>query len=220
MASYPRAVRFPALDSVAGQVTPDIAPAYNYLRSLERPFDQTNDAIAAFGRIDYQFSSGSRLTLRYNRSSNQALNTVSLGSSLQPQVNQAFATNGSQFDHTQTAGGQWTSVFSGSIINDLRVQYSREAASSRPNAIGPSVEAGVIGAFGTAATLPNSLADYRLQAADSVSVIKGQHSASFGFDYSYIGVSQSAGSQPVWHVYNYQRRCASNLADPFRNRRQ
>jgi hypothetical protein len=194
IASYPRTVRFPALDSVSGQVTPDIAPAYNHLRSLERPFDQTNDATAVFGRADYQFSSGSRLTLRYNNSRNQAQNAVSLGSSLLPQVNQAFATNGTERDHTQTAGGQWTSIISASVIHDLRVQYSHEDASREPNVIGPSVEAGVIGSFGTAATLPNSLADYRLQAADSLSLIKGRHSTSFGFDYNYIGVSQSAGA--------------------------
>jgi hypothetical protein len=194
LASYPRTVRFPALDSVSDQVTPDIAPAYNYLRSLERPFNQTNDALATFGRLDYQFGGGSHLALRYNRSVNQALNAVSPGPSLQPQVNESFATNGAEHDRTQTAGGQWTSVFSGSLINDLRMQYSRETASSTPNGIGPSVQAGIIGAFGTAVTLPSSLADYRFQVADSISVIKGQHSTSFGFDYSYLGVSQAAGA--------------------------
>ena len=35
MASYPRAVRFATLDSVASQVTADIAPAYNYASSEE-----------------------------------------------------------------------------------------------------------------------------------------------------------------------------------------
>ena len=164
------------------------------MRSLEGPFNQTNDATAVFSRVDYQLGNGSRLTLRYNTSSNQALNAVSLGPSLLPQINQAFATNGAERDHTQTPGGQWTTIFSRSAINDLRVQYTHEDASSKPNAIGPNIEAGIIGTIGTAATLPKSLSDYRLQAADNVSLIVGRHLTSFGFDYNYLGVSQSAGT--------------------------
>jgi hypothetical protein len=132
--------------------------------------------------------------MRYNHSGNDALNAISLGSSLDPAINQALPTNGAARDNTQTGGGQWTTVFHSSVINDLHLTYSREDASNRPNAIGPSVQAGVIGSFGTAQTLPNSVSDYRLQAADSVSLIKGRHTVSFGFDYNYLGVAQSAGS--------------------------
>jgi hypothetical protein len=39
-ATFPRFVRFSPLDGVAGSVTPNIAPAYNYFRSLETPFEQ------------------------------------------------------------------------------------------------------------------------------------------------------------------------------------
>jgi Carboxypeptidase regulatory-like domain/TonB-dependent Receptor Plug Domain len=192
-AAFPRAVRFAALDRVASQITADISPAYQFLRSLEQPFEQTNDATTAFGRLDYQFKNGSRLTIRYNHSGNVAQNAVAPGASLQPQVNQARATNGAQRDHTHTGGAQWTTVLSSSWTNDFRVQYSRESAVNSPNAIAPAVEAGVIGSFGTAVSLPNSLADYRLQFADALSVLKGRHSMSFGFDYNYLGISQSAG---------------------------
>src|SRR5262249_43804751 len=61
-ANFPHIVRFATLDPVAGSVTPDIAPAYNYFRSLEGPFNQTNNVLATLGRIDYQFANGSRLT--------------------------------------------------------------------------------------------------------------------------------------------------------------
>src|SRR5262249_22760611 len=70
-ARFPRLAKFDTLDSVAGSVTPDIAPAYTYFRSLESPFDQTNNVTAVLGRVDYQFSRGSRLTVRYNYSYNK-----------------------------------------------------------------------------------------------------------------------------------------------------
>jgi len=50
-AKYPHLVRFATLDRVAAAVTPDIAPAYTYLRSLEKPFTQTNNVVATVGRV-------------------------------------------------------------------------------------------------------------------------------------------------------------------------
>jgi hypothetical protein len=51
LAAYPRRVRFSALDSVAGSLSPEITPAYDYFRSLERQYEQTNDATAVSGAL-------------------------------------------------------------------------------------------------------------------------------------------------------------------------
>jgi hypothetical protein len=194
LAAYPRRIRYPALDALANQVTADIRPAYDYFRSLERDFEQTNDATAVFGRLDYQSASGSRLTGRYQHSRNTAANAVTMGTSLQPQTNQSFATNGNDAGYIHTAGGQWTAVLPRSVVNDLRVQYSREESHRTPNAIGPLVDAGVIGSFGTHTSLPGYLRDYRFQVANGVSFLSGRHSTAFGFDYSHIGIRQNAGA--------------------------
>jgi len=193
-AAFPRAVRFSALDSVAGNVTPDIAPAYNYFRSLEQPFKQRNDATAALGRLDYQFGAGSKLTGRYNHSQNRASNAVSLGASLDPQTNSALSHNGTEKDYTDTAVGQLTSVFSASVLNDLRVQYSRENRPRSANSLSPTVEAGIIGSYGTDPSLPGTTDNYRLQFADGLTRVWGNHSFRFGADYSYIRASQTSGS--------------------------
>ena len=41
--------------------TADTQEAYDYYKSLEEPFDTTNDATALLGRVDYQVGSGSRI---------------------------------------------------------------------------------------------------------------------------------------------------------------
>lgn len=207
-ANFPRSVKYPALDAFAGKVTPDIAPAYNFLRSLERPFNQTNDVTAFTGRGDYQTRRGDRITLRSHYSRNQALNAAGIGTSVLPNINQAFDSNGAIHQSTHSAGGQWTTIFSGSMVNDLRVNYNREELGLKPNAIGPSVDLGVIGSFGTASTLPSVTCDFRFQAADGFTRSKGRHSLSFGFDYSYVGVEQTAGSN--------QFGSFSIAADPLR----
>jgi carboxypeptidase family protein len=191
-ANFPRSVSYPALNAFAGQVTPDIAPAYNYLRSLEGPFNQTNNATAVFGRADYQTRRGDRVSLRYDYSRDTAGNAVAPGVPELPQLNQSLSSNGTAREVTNGGGGQWTSVFSG-MVNDLHVQYGREDSALVPNAIAPYVDLGVIGSFGTAPNLPTSYSDYRFQAADGLSFIRGRHSISLGFDYSYLGVQQHAG---------------------------
>lgn len=191
-AGYSRSVRFPALDAFATQVSPAIAPAYNFLRSLEQPFDQNNNVTALFGRGDYHTRRGDRVAVRYNYSRNQALNAVGPGAPDLPQINQAWSSNGTAHETTQGAGGQWTRLFSG-LVNDFRVQYGREDSRLTPNATGPYVDLGVIGSFGTAPNLPTSYSDYRFQAADGLSAVRGRHSLSIGFDYNYLGVEQHAG---------------------------
>lgn len=193
LARFPRQVRFPALDVVSGNVTSDIRPAYDLFRSFERDFNQTNNATAVFGRGDYQISDGNHLALRYVDSRNKASNATSLGTSLERTSNQAYSTNGDDSVRTHTLGGQWTSILPNLMVNDTRVQYSRETAGRTPNAIGPYVEAGAIGSFGTQVTQPSTRADYRVQAADGLSFLKDRHSIAVGADYSYVSVSQQAG---------------------------
>src|SRR5207249_3867052 len=113
---YPRLIRFATLDQFIGNVTADIQPAYDFFRSQEGPYRQTNNATAVLGRVDYQFSNGSRLTGRYNHSNNTAENAATNGGQIAPQVNFAISNNGTEKDNTDTAVGQLTSVLSPMVV--------------------------------------------------------------------------------------------------------
>lgn len=191
-ARFPRLVRFATLDTV-GAITPDIAPAYNHFRSLEQPFNQTNNATAALGRLDYQFGGGSRLTGRYNYSRNTAENAATTGVSLNPQTNFAVSNNGTEKDNTHTVVGQLTSVFGPMLVNDLRAQYSREERPRDANVLSPTVEASVIGRFGTVSFLPNTASNYRWQFADGLTLQRGSHTFKLGLDFDYLGAAQTFG---------------------------
>jgi hypothetical protein len=193
-ASAPRAVRFRTLDAVAGNVTPDIAPAYQYFRSLEQPFKQRNDATAALGRLDYQFGAGSKITGRYNHSQNKAANAASGGAVLNTETNTALSHNGTELDDTDTAVGQWTSVFSATMLNDLRAQYSREGRGRTANSLNPTIQAGIIGSYGTDPLLPGQSRDARLEFSNGLTRLWGNHSFKFGGEYSHITASQTSGS--------------------------
>jgi hypothetical protein len=193
-ASFPRTVRFAALDSVANSLTPDILPAYQYFRSLEGPYSQTNNAFAALGRLDYQFSNASRLTGRFSASQNNAANAVASGASWIPQTSDALSNNGTENDFVKSAAVQWTSLLLRRLVNDLRVTYSAENRASKANSLTPTVEAGVIGNFGAAPGLPANTNDYRVQTADSLTIQRGLHSFAFGADYSLLHVDRHAGA--------------------------
>lgn len=191
LATFPRRVRFSALDSITN-VTPDISPAFNYYRSLEGPFSQTNDATAILGRVDYNFTNGSRIAVRYNHSNNEAVNAASVGTSLVPETNSAISNNGTEKDNTNTAVGQYTAILSPALLNDFRIQYSREERPRTNNANAPTVSTS-IGTFGSRSFLPTTASDSRFQAADSFTVQAGKHSLKFGVDASYLDIFQTFG---------------------------
>jgi hypothetical protein len=194
-ARFPRQVRFGILDGVAR--TPATAPAYDFFRSLEEPFEQTNDATAVLGRGDLRFGSGNALAGRYQYSRNHAANAAAMGGSLEPLTSSALSNNGSEWDAIQTAGGQLTSVLRPELLNDFRVQYSYEHRRRIPNFRAPLVDAAVVGNVGTPPLLPARLQDRRIQFADGLTILAGGHALKVGFDYSYIDFYQWYGDNQL-----------------------
>lgn len=193
LSTFPQHVQFPQVDALAGQVTPGIGPAWNYFRSLEGTYRQTNDIGSAFGRIDYQFSPSNRIAIRYNHSQNRANNALLSDFTPESETNRALSANGNLQDYTDTASGQLTTLLRGAV-NAMRVEYSRERQPSTSNAASPYVSAGSIGVFGSDPSLPSSLSDYRFQFSDVVSFTKGRHNLSAGGDYSFVSASSLAGA--------------------------
>jgi hypothetical protein len=179
------------LDTI--QRTADIAPAYDFFRSQEAAFKQTNDATAAFGRGDYLFGGAHALSGRYQYSRNTAENATALGASLDSFTNRALTGNGTERDTVRAVGGQLTSALSPTLLNDLRVQHSYESRRRAPNSLAPLIDAGSIGRLGTSPLLPAQFHDRRLQFVDSISLLQNGHSLKFGVDYSYISFYQWYG---------------------------
>ncbi len=186
----PRAVLF---DNLVGFTpTADQREAFDYYKSLETPFDATNDARAFLGRVDFQFSTANRLSIRYSHSSNEALNATSVGNSLFPTITNALSNNGTERDSTNTVVGQFTSVMTPKLLLEVRGQYSKETRPRIANVEAPNVTTN-IGRFGTVNFLSTTQYDWRGQGAANLTWINGAHTAKFGAEYNHVFANQTFG---------------------------
>lgn len=184
----PRQVLFDRL--VGFTPTANSQEAFNFYKSLETPFDQTNDAIAFLVRFDYQFNEANRFNVRYNQSKNEALNANATGNQLFPTTVSALSNNGTEKDNTKTVVGQYTSFFRTNLVNELRAQYSREERPRLANAQSPTVS-NAIGNFGTVSFLPTTQFDWRLQIYNNLTWIAGNHTIKFGAEVNHIFIDQT-----------------------------
>jgi len=186
----PRAVLF---DRLVG-FTPDAngREAFDFFRSQEQPFDQTNNARAFLVRSDVQLTQNNRFNVRYNYSKNTALNANSTGSQLQPTTVSALSNNGTELDRTHTVVGQVTSILTPTVVNEFRGQYSYEQRPRPANAQQTTVESN-IGNIGTVSFLPSDQFDRRTQLADNVTLTTGNHTLKFGGEYNHVFADQSFG---------------------------
>ena len=169
------------------------AEAFNFYTSLQEPFTQTNDAKALTGRFDYEINSNHRFNVRYGYSKNEALNANSVGNQLFPTTISALSNNGTELDTTNSVVGQFTSFFNANMVNEFRGQWVREERPRPANALQPLLSNGV-GNVGTVSFLgQNFQFDRRIQAADSLTWSKGNHTIKFGSEYNHIFISQLFG---------------------------
>ena len=173
--------------------TADTQEAYDYYRSLETPFDTTNDATALLGRVDYQLGSGSRLSVRYSWSRNEALNSNAVGNALADTTTSALSNNGTEKDNTNTLVGQYTSAIRSNLLLEVRGQYAREERPRIANALEPTVQSQV-GNYGTVNFLGENIQrDWRAQAAANLTSVRGTHTFKFGTEYNHVDAFQLFG---------------------------
>lgn len=164
---------------------------FDFYRSEEVPFIQTNDAKAGLGKIDWQVNDNNRASVRFNYSKNIALNGVSTGeTSFDPTTSRALGTNGTERDRNIAGVGQLISNLGATAINEFRIQYAREDRPRSANLLAPNVFT-AIGEFGTRNFLPTTQYDTRLQFIDSVTIIRNNHNFKIGGEYSRIFANQS-----------------------------
>jgi hypothetical protein len=166
--------------------------AFAYYKSLETPFDATNDAWTGLARIDYQFSSANRLSVRYSHSDNTALNSNATGNALDPNTVSALSNNGTEKDNTNIIIGQFTSSLSSTMLLEVRGQWGREERPRLANEEAPNVT-NAIGRFGTVNFLPTTQFDKRYQAAVNLTWLKNRHTVKVGTEYNHVYADQAFG---------------------------
>ena len=186
----PREVRFARLDGF--MPTAGSREGYDHYRGLETPFEVTNDARAWLARVDVNLPRGNRLNVRYNGSTNRALNSDGVGGVITPTTPRSLETNGTEEDSTQTAVGQFTSAPSSNLLFELRGQYSREDQPRSANALKPLVDLS-LGEFGTRSFRPTTQFDWRAQAGGNVTWLAGAHGVKAGFDFNHVFIDQTFG---------------------------
>ena len=169
--------------------------AFNFLQSLESSYEQTNDAYALLGRIDWNINNNNRFNARYNFSRNDALNAAATGETvLDPTTNSALSANGIERNRNNIGVAQLITNLSASIVNDLRLQYARERRPREANELAPNVFLGAnFGQYGSRNFLPTTQFDNRSQVADSLNYVTGNHVFKFGGEFSRILANQQFG---------------------------
>jgi hypothetical protein len=185
-----REVLFSSLSGLSS--TANTQEAFNYYKSLETPFDATNDAWTILGRIDYQMGQKHRFSLRYTHSDNEALNSNATGNALDPNTISALSNNGTEKDNTNVFVGQLTSVLRPNLLLEARAQYAREQRPRLANFEGANVTNG-IGRYGTVNFLPTTQKDWTAGANLNVSWIRDKHTFKFGMDYRHTYADQTFG---------------------------
>jgi hypothetical protein len=183
----PRQVIFRNMDTVTR--TTANGEAFDFYRSLETPYTETNDAWTVLGRWDEQLTTNHRLAVRYHWGKNKALNAVATGAPTLVETNNALSNNGTEGDEHHTVSANWTGILSARMVNEARFQYSREKRPRTANALQTGV-GNTIGNYGTRSFLPTTQKDYRVQVSDGLSWNIGRHSIRFGGDFNYLFADQ------------------------------
>ncbi len=187
-----RAVLFNTLRGTGlttGTIASGINEAFNFALGLEGPYQQTNNAKVFLTRFDFNINQKNQASVRYNYSTNTALNSVTAGTSLSPTTNSAVSNNGTEGDKSNTVVGQLTTFFSPKVVNEFRAQYSVENRPRLPNEQSPELRAN-FGLFGTVNFLPTTESDSRKQFADNLTNIRGSHTIKFGGELNLAKASQ------------------------------
>ena len=192
----PRQVVFGGLSNVVYTDATDRGfEALNFLNGLQTGFEQTNDAYALLGRIDWNINSSHRFNGRYNFAKNNALNAAATGETvLDPTTPSALSANGIEGNRNNIFVGQVISNLSASSINELRFQYAKEQRPREANVNAPNVFLGsTFAQYGSRNFLPTTQYDIRHQVADALTFITGNHTFKFGGEYSRIYANQQFG---------------------------
>jgi len=156
-----------------------------YAESWNRKLDQDVFLI----KTDHDLNDTNRLTFRYNHQN-------FTGEGFENGGNQnAFEHTGASLVRTRTFNASWTSVYGFSLFNELKFQAARDREPGLANSENP--EAVVQEAGTTVLTIgrnnfsPRETTIDRLQIADTLTWLHGQHKVKTGFDFQFDDIFNS-----------------------------
>lgn len=159
------------------------------------PIARTNDAQALLAKLDFRLNERHSASLKYNYTNSE-------------QVNGTFdvdtwgrSANGIEQDYSHAINGSLTSLFSSSVSNEFRFQFSREDrprpydGPTNPATGRPFPDTGMDFVqgyrFGMPFFLPVDAYDNRIQLLNNVSIVKGAHLFKVGGEWNRTSVSQT-----------------------------
>ena len=179
--------------SPAVPLRPEEQSVLDFFRSIEEPFQLTNDVWAGSIRIDANINEKNNANFRFNFSRNDAENAVNTGeTSLNPTTDNAVSNDGVEGSRTYTYVGQLTTFINNTFTNEFRAQYSRGERPRLANSAIPNVESNLLD-FGLRSFMPTTQFDTRHQFSNNLIATVGDHTAKFGIDYQRIHADQLFG---------------------------
>ncbi|MBV9504234.1 MAG: TonB-dependent receptor [Acidobacteriia bacterium] len=181
----------------------------------EGTFSAISNSQSVINRVDHTFSGRNSFFGRFDftrtlQTNSPGATNLSTGLGLASTTTSAASNQVTQPDSNYTVLGQVTSVLSSTLLNEFRVQFSREVRPRINLGEGPQVtvnntqngSGGTVAIYGTApagswGNLGFASTDNREQAVENLSIVNGAHTAKIGVDYQYISGSadynQTAG---------------------------
>ncbi|MBY0503385.1 MAG: carboxypeptidase regulatory-like domain-containing protein [Bryobacteraceae bacterium] len=144
-------------------------------------FNQKNNPLVAFGRLDYQLNTNHTVNLQYTFAAQHGLNFGGQSG----QTNQASSNNTILDRESQGVKMAVTTVLSASLLNEVRGQWAFDNRTQKPNSNFAQVD---IADFGTLGGSSNGTYIYnatRYQVLDNLTWNRGRHTLKMGIDMNF-----------------------------------
>lgn len=151
------------------------------IASQQGSFDQKNNPLVAFGRIDYHLNAENIFNIQYTYAAQNGLNFG--GASGQTS---AASTNNTILDRaSQGVKIAWTQVVRPTLVNEVRGQWAYDNRIQQPNSTLAEIAINDLGTLGGSKNGTYIYEATRNEIVDTVSWIRGMHALKFGVDLNF-----------------------------------
>jgi outer membrane receptor protein involved in Fe transport len=195
---------------------PDTMAGIARLQGLAEDWDRKQDQDIFLLKTDWEASSRHHLSLRYNRQDFKGVGFENSGST------NSFEHTGNSLVKTDTVAGTFGSSLSRRVFNELRGQWARDSEPGTANSANPEATINQsrqqILVIGRNFFSPRETTIKRWQAADTATLLFGNHTVKAGFDYNQDDILNAffgnfSGSYMFASIASFQRGTPSSSLD-------